>query len=40
MQENIQFVRTYSTNPDTKKIEERVLNVVSAFDKITADKVV
>ncbi|KOX68433.1 Acyl carrier protein, mitochondrial [Melipona quadrifasciata] len=26
-QENIQSVRTYSTNPDTKKIEERVLNV-------------
>ncbi|KAK9304781.1 hypothetical protein QLX08_003986 [Tetragonisca angustula] len=37
-QENIQSLRTYSTNPDTKKIEERVLNVVSAFDKITTDK--
>ncbi|CAD1470515.1 unnamed protein product [Heterotrigona itama] len=38
-QENIQSVRTYSTNPETKKIEERVLNVVNAFDKITTDKV-
>ncbi|XP_076755325.1 NADH dehydrogenase (ubiquinone) acyl carrier protein isoform X2 [Xylocopa sonorina] len=36
---NARNIRTYSTKPDVKEIEERVLKVVKAYDKITADKV-
>lgn len=33
-------IRTYSTETaDVKKIEDRVLKVIAAYDKITADKV-
>ncbi|XP_047363112.1 acyl carrier protein, mitochondrial isoform X2 [Vespa velutina] len=37
-QVKIGFVRTYKTKPTTKDIEERVLKVVRAYDKVTADK--
>lgn len=35
-------IRKYSTaeKPSVKQIEERVMKVVAAYDKITADKVV
>lgn len=29
----------FGTKPDKAKIEERVLKIVAAYDKITADKV-
>ncbi|XP_068969779.1 acyl carrier protein isoform X2 [Bombus flavifrons] len=37
-QVNIQFVRLCSATPKTKELEDRVLNVVKAFDKITDEK--
>ncbi|KAF7385805.1 hypothetical protein HZH66_011647 [Vespula vulgaris] len=37
-QVRIGFVRTYKTKPTVKDIEERVLQVVRAYDKVTADK--
>ncbi|XP_043577817.1 acyl carrier protein, mitochondrial isoform X2 [Bombus pyrosoma] len=37
-QVNIQSVRLYSATPKTKELEDRVLNVVKAFDKITDEK--
>ncbi|XP_016766950.1 acyl carrier protein, mitochondrial isoform X3 [Apis mellifera] len=38
-QVNIQNIRTSTSKPKTQELEERVLNVVQAYDKITADKV-
>ncbi|XP_043787743.1 acyl carrier protein, mitochondrial isoform X2 [Apis laboriosa] len=37
-QVNIQNIRTSTSKPKTQELEERVLNVVQAYDKITADK--
>ncbi|XP_017882348.1 acyl carrier protein, mitochondrial isoform X2 [Ceratina calcarata] len=37
-QVNIPNLRTYSTKPKVEEIEGRVLKVIKAYDKITADK--
>ncbi|XP_076233525.1 NADH dehydrogenase (ubiquinone) acyl carrier protein isoform X2 [Calliopsis andreniformis] len=37
-QVKIENIRAYSSQPDIKKIEDRVLKVVAAYDKISADK--
>ncbi|XP_031841037.1 NADH dehydrogenase (ubiquinone) acyl carrier protein isoform X2 [Nomia melanderi] len=38
IQVKIEGIRTYATKPDEKKLEERVLKVIAAYDKISADK--
>ncbi|CAK9810088.1 Acyl carrier protein, mitochondrial [Anthophora plagiata] len=37
-QVNIRNVRKFATAPDIKDIENRVLNVIKSYDKITAEK--